>query len=67
MPCRQGFKGGDFFAPFAKKYYPSLDGGARRSGKEKKQLSARQGRCRGERPALIPKLAFGIKKRANYR
>ncbi|MDL2300700.1 hypothetical protein LJC01_03545 [Clostridiaceae bacterium OttesenSCG-928-D20] len=38
MPYRQGFKGGDFFAPFAKKYYPSLDGRARRSGKRKNKL-----------------------------
>jgi len=25
-PDCQGFKAGDFFAPFAKKYYPPLDG-----------------------------------------
>ena len=33
-PDGQGCKGGDFFAPFAKKYYPSLDGLDRRNGRK---------------------------------
>ena len=33
-PDGQGFKSGDFFAPFAKKYYSSLDGLDSRNGVE---------------------------------
>ena len=33
-PDSQGFKGGDFFALFAKKYYPPLDGLDRRNGRK---------------------------------
>ena len=33
-PDGQGFKNGDFFAPFAKKYYSSLDGLDSRNGHE---------------------------------
>ena len=32
-PDGQGFKSGDFFAPFAKKYYSSLDGLDSRNGR----------------------------------
>ena len=34
-PNGQGFKSGDFFAPFAKKYYSSLDGLDSRNGRRK--------------------------------
>ena len=39
-PDGQGFKGGDFFASFAKKYYPSLDGLDRRNGAKCRLLFA---------------------------
>ena len=34
-PACQWFKGGDFFAPFAKKYYPSIDRLDRCNGQKK--------------------------------